>query len=252
MHRWGLALVGAVAVLVYSLGGAKADWSSDVNPPCTPPPFTASTIVCFGDTPCPTGYIDPVGTHLRALAGLAGQNPMLPTQQQRWLCQEISPDETIASSATATPTPTPTPNASSAAPTPATPNASSAPGVPTATPAATVITTAVSTTVLVFNSPTAGSVLTDPTGMALYTRTADPPGRSTCDDACAAIWLPLQPAAGPLTLPGGASGTLGLITRDDGTQQVTYDGAPLYIYTGDLKPGDVTGTIAGAYQPATP
>jgi len=245
MHRSRLALACAVFFLVSASGLAQADWSSQVNPPCTPPPNTASTIVCFGDTPCPAGYSDPVGRHERALAGIAGQNPMLPPQQQRWLCQEASPDEATSSSAGATATPT-TPDAGSPPP------ASNASSAPVATPAAEAATAAASTTILVFNSPTAGQVLTDPNGMALYTRSADPPGRSTCSDACTAIWPPLQPAGGPLSLPSGATGTLGLITRDDGTQQVTYNGAPLYTYTGDLKPGDVDGTIAGAYQPATP
>ena len=35
------------------------------------------------------------------------------------------------------------------------------------------------------------------------------------------------------------------ITRDDGTIQVTYNGLPLYHYSGDSPPGDTTGNYPG-------
>jgi predicted lipoprotein with Yx(FWY)xxD motif len=34
---------------------------------------------------------------------------------------------------------------------------------------------------------------------------------------------------------------LGTITRDDGTMQATYNGWPLYYYSGDAAPGDING-----------
>jgi predicted lipoprotein with Yx(FWY)xxD motif len=49
------------------------------------------------------------------------------------------------------------------------------------------------------------------------------------------------------------TGTLAIITRDDGNQQVTYNGYPLYTYTGDLHPGDTYGSgLAGIWSLAAP
>ena len=38
---------------------------------------------------------------------------------------------------------------------------------------------------------------------------------------------------------------LGTTTRDDGTTQVTYDGHPLYLYSGDTIAGDANGQGIG-------
>ncbi|MFD0331846.1 hypothetical protein ACFQZC_36035 [Streptacidiphilus monticola] len=44
-----------------------------------------------------------------------------------------------------------------------------------------------------------------------------------------------------LALPPGIAGTLGEVRRPDGSEQITYDGAPLYTCTGDHFPGDTNG-----------
>jgi predicted lipoprotein with Yx(FWY)xxD motif len=75
-------------------------------------------------------------------------------------------------------------------------------------------------------------------------------GKSACNGSCATTWPPLTVATGTTTSAGtGASGTLGTITRDDGTVQVTYNGVPLYHYSGDSAPGDTTGNYPG-WSPA--
>ena len=257
MHRSRPALVLAVLFSALSIIPTRAQSNTGVNPPCTPPPNSASSIVCFGSTPCPPGYVDPVGSRRESTAGIGGLSAMQNPNQQRWICLQesptVSPNESSAPAAQTSATPL------AAAPATATPAAAAtspaqiiASGAGTPPP---VVTTAAnppaSTTVAIADNPTAGFLLTDPTGLTLYTRSTDPPNGSSCTDACAIIWLPLQAGSGPLTPPSGAPGPLATITRDDGTKQVAYNGAALYTFTGDLQPGDVNGAIGG-FQPATP
>lgn len=90
-----------------------------------------------------------------------------------------------------------------------------------------------------------GSFLTGPNGMSLYLFKKDTtPGQSACNGGCAKVWPPLT-ASGDLSLPDGVGGTLGTITRTDGTKQVTYNGIPLYYYAPDKAPGDVKGQGVG-------
>ena len=51
----------------------------------------------------------------------------------------------------------------------------------------------------------------------------------------------LAAGRGPVTGGVGITGTLGTITRPDGTTQATYDGHPLYTYAGDSAPGQNKG-----------
>jgi predicted lipoprotein with Yx(FWY)xxD motif len=89
--------------------------------------------------------------------------------------------------------------------------------------------------------------------MTLYTRNLDTAGTSTCTGSCVVIWLPYAPPSTSLSLPGNATGSLGLIVRDDGTLQVIYNGMPLYLYTGDFKAGDANGAgISDIFQVALP
>ena len=83
------------------------------------------------------------------------------------------------------------------------------------------------------------TVLTNARGMTVYTFAADTtPGKSSCYGSCASYWPPVtgSPSAAP-----GISGTIGTITRTDGTKQVTWNGHPLYTYVGDHGPGQAAG-----------
>jgi predicted lipoprotein with Yx(FWY)xxD motif len=93
-----------------------------------------------------------------------------------------------------------------------------------------------------------GTVLTGPSGLTLYTHAGDGPTSSTCTGGCAAAWPPLTVSAGEMpTVGAGVTGTFGTFTRPDGTTQVTYDGLPLYYWTKDTKPGDITGQGVGGF-----
>ncbi|HKA84697.1 MAG TPA: hypothetical protein VKD21_12585 [Acidimicrobiales bacterium] len=84
-----------------------------------------------------------------------------------------------------------------------------------------------------------GDVLVDRNGMALYTPEQEASGMILCTDACESFWKPLQPGSGTPTAATGVA-DLAVITRPDGTKQVTDDGKPLYTFTEDSK-GKVTG-----------
>jgi predicted lipoprotein with Yx(FWY)xxD motif len=85
-------------------------------------------------------------------------------------------------------------------------------------------------------------------GMTVYTFASDVAGsgRSACTGNCLVIWPPLTVRAGTTPTAGpGVTGTLGTITTDDGSVQVTYQGLPLYFYDGDKAPGDTNGNYPG-------
>lgn len=99
-------------------------------------------------------------------------------------------------------------------------------------------------TVATSETPDLGTFLTDAEGMTLYLFTKDVPGTSNCSGECLANW-PAFVASDPLTLPDGVPGELTQITRDDGTQQVAYNGIPLYYFAADAAPGDTNGQGVG-------
>jgi predicted lipoprotein with Yx(FWY)xxD motif len=82
------------------------------------------------------------------------------------------------------------------------------------------------------------TVLTNSKGFTLYWFALDTSTTSKCNGSCAKFW---PPVAGPATLASGVKGTLGTITRQDGSTQATFGGHPLYTYSGDSKPGQATG-----------
>ena len=87
-----------------------------------------------------------------------------------------------------------------------------------------------------------GNIYTDAQGMALYSPTQESNGTIMCTGSCTNIWIPLAaPASGTPTAASGVNGNLGVLTRPDGTKQVTLDGAPLYRFYLDRSPGTVNG-----------
>jgi len=64
----------------------------------------------------------------------------------------------------------------------------------------------------------------------VYSFSSDTATTSACGAACARLFPPLLTSGLPGTAGSGVDGTIGTITRSDGTLQVTYDGHPLYLY----------------------
>ena len=83
--------------------------------------------------------------------------------------------------------------------------------------------------------------MTNGSGRAVYLWAKDTGDMSNCNGACAGAWPPVT-TTGTATAAGGAKASdIGTITRSDGTKQVTYDGHPLYYFSGDSGPGTATG-----------
>lgn len=91
-----------------------------------------------------------------------------------------------------------------------------------------------------------GTIVVDGKGMTVYVfdkDTADS-GASTCEGDCLAKW-PAVVATSEKPEATGVTGTVGEITRTDGTKQVTLNGLPLYYFAGDAAAGDTTGQGLG-------
>ncbi len=110
---------------------------------------------------------------------------------------------------------------------------SGAAGAATSSPASSSTGTALMTTTIMGTK-----VLTNSQGFTLYWFAPDTATTSKCTGSCATYWPPVK---GPATAGAGVTGTLGTITRPDGTTQATYDGHPLYTYAGDTAPGQAKG-----------
>jgi predicted lipoprotein with Yx(FWY)xxD motif len=92
----------------------------------------------------------------------------------------------------------------------------------------------------------AGSALAGEGGMTLYTFDNDTNGESSCYEGCVTNWLPFVVDEGQEATAGeGVTGDIGTTARTDGTTQVTYDGAPLYYFSGDSAAGDANGDGVG-------
>ncbi len=116
-----------------------------------------------------------------------------------------------------------------------------APASPTGSSPASSSASASGTAVIETASSSAGTFLTDGSGRAVYVWANDTGDMSNCNGACAGAWPPVT-TGGSATASGGAKASdLGTITRSDGTKQVTYDGHPLYYFSGDSGPGMASG-----------
>jgi predicted lipoprotein with Yx(FWY)xxD motif len=86
-----------------------------------------------------------------------------------------------------------------------------------------------------------GSILVDSTGRTLYLFEADSGTKSACSGGCAAAWPPLLAHGKPTVGSSLNASLIGTAKRSNGTEQVTYNGHPLYLFVKDTAAGQTTG-----------
>jgi predicted lipoprotein with Yx(FWY)xxD motif len=91
-----------------------------------------------------------------------------------------------------------------------------------------------------------GTVLVNSRGLTLYQLPSETNGQITCTGSCASAWPPLLAVNGKVpSAPSAIAAKLGMITRPDGSVQVTFNGMPLYTFAGEAA-GQASGQgVAG-------
>jgi predicted lipoprotein with Yx(FWY)xxD motif len=97
------------------------------------------------------------------------------------------------------------------------------------------------------NEDDLGTILVDSNGLTLYLFEKDSGTTSACSGACASAWPPLRANGKPSVGSGVDAALVGTTTRSDGKPQVTYNGHPLYLYSGDQTAGDTNGQGSTAF-----
>ena len=92
-----------------------------------------------------------------------------------------------------------------------------------------------------------GQILDDSQGRTVYLFEKDTGTTSTCSGECAAEWPPVTAKGKPTVGKGLTASKVGTTKRSDGSQQVTYNGHPLYLFAQDQNPGDVNGQGINAF-----
>ncbi len=104
---------------------------------------------------------------------------------------------------------------------------------------------------MVGNSASVGRYLETSAGFTLYLLSSDIQYKSsTCTGACVDYWPPylFNGSISSLSVQSGINASaLGVITRSDGSRQLTYDGWPLYRFSGDKAAGQVSGEGIAAF-----
>ncbi|TWP45609.1 hypothetical protein FKR81_38850 [Lentzea tibetensis] len=106
--------------------------------------------------------------------------------------------------------------------------------------------------IAISESPQLGWYLTNGDGRTMYRFDADSskPPKTTCEGECARKWPPVPADVMPMTA-GVDPLVLGVVTRADGSKQLTIGGFPQYTFAEDKAPGDVKGQGSGGKWYAT-
>ena len=73
-----------------------------------------------------------------------------------------------------------------------------------------------------------------PTPFIVYSYSKDSKDHSDCTGSCALAWMPVLTTAPAQAGTGVSKSALGIIRRVDGTRQLTFEGKPLYFYSGEV------------------
>jgi predicted lipoprotein with Yx(FWY)xxD motif len=84
-----------------------------------------------------------------------------------------------------------------------------------------------------------GKVLTNAAGRTLYALTGNTVGHLICTGGCLSVWPPVT-ASGTPSAGSGVTASLGT-THFSGGTQLTVDGVPVYLYSGDSSAGTANG-----------
>jgi predicted lipoprotein with Yx(FWY)xxD motif len=87
-----------------------------------------------------------------------------------------------------------------------------------------------------------GALLVGPNGHTLYVFGKDSRNHDACMkiSGCTSFWPPLTSTSRPAAGSGVRQAWLGTISIGGGKKQVTYDGWPLYYYSGDSGPAETS------------
>jgi predicted lipoprotein with Yx(FWY)xxD motif len=87
-----------------------------------------------------------------------------------------------------------------------------------------------------------GNILATSSGFTLYEFTHDHSSANTCVHIreCSGTWPALQTTGRPTAGPGVRASLLSTTRLPGGKTQVTYAGHPLYLYSGDSRPGETS------------
>lgn len=98
-----------------------------------------------------------------------------------------------------------------------------------------------------------GTVLATTAGLTLYMRVGDSQVHSGCYSICTTVWYPWVTNGAPQATGGILPAYIGVLTSTENTEQVAYDGHPLYSYSGDHAPGQINGEgLGGIWYAMTP
>ena len=157
-----------------------------------------------------------------------------------WILSLCLPLLLILAACGTSPTQPPTAVATSA------PQAPSAPVTTEAPTTASSSSSSAEATINIATDPTLGQILVDGNGMTLYIFTKDGPDQSTCSGKCFGLWPPLNTQGNPTLGTGVDASLIGTTKATDGSEMVTYNKMPLYLYSKDQKAGDTTGQGVGS------